>query len=318
MVQLISLNVTRRVSGSKNDTYSPAQVYGFDVEDIVVPIRDAGAYRYFTARQLKGTNPISKLVGNTDYEVSDTLVQIAAKSLFLVPLTVTKRRGIDVNSESYIFVTSRFSENIKESDSGGSKFFYQEDGDVNLVEYEVSETIAQIIALVTPTDNDNGHIIEDEGVPLPQQPTLNFVGTGVAVTDGPGAKTTVTIEDNTVIVEATIDMDTAFAAGVLTIPPTDQEADIFNLVNGVNGSVIIEIVGNSTAVRKIQRFVPEITASFDFSHAAIAGATANKLISDAAAMNTIDGSKAGFIEYERVNIAGPISINRRYNAVIPA
>jgi len=37
-----------------------------------------------------------------------------------------------------------------------------------------------------------GHIIEDEGVPLPQQPALNFVGAGVTATDGVG-KTVVTI-----------------------------------------------------------------------------------------------------------------------------
>lgn len=37
-----------------------------------------------------------------------------------------------------------------------------------------------------------GHIIEDEGVALTQRAVLNFVGTGVTVTDGP-TKTTVTI-----------------------------------------------------------------------------------------------------------------------------
>lgn len=38
----------------------------------------------------------------------------------------------------------------------------------------------------------NGHIIQDEGVALPQQPILNFVGPGVTVTDL-GGKTVVTI-----------------------------------------------------------------------------------------------------------------------------
>ena len=44
-----------------------------------------------------------------------------------------------------------------------------------------------------PPSTGGGHLIEDEGVPLPQQPTLNFVGAGVTATDGPGAVTTVTI-----------------------------------------------------------------------------------------------------------------------------
>ena len=39
---------------------------------------------------------------------------------------------------------------------------------------------------------EGGHIIEDEGVPLPQQPALNFLGTGVTAADGAG-KTNVTI-----------------------------------------------------------------------------------------------------------------------------
>ncbi len=130
MAQLIDLTVTRRKQGGKDDTFATPVTYGFDVEDIIIPIRNNGSESYFTARQLKGTNPSSRQVGNTDYEVSETLAQIAAKSDLLVLLTVTKRRGVDVASEDYIFVTSRFSENIKVSDTGGAKFFYQEDGDV--------------------------------------------------------------------------------------------------------------------------------------------------------------------------------------------
>ena len=37
-----------------------------------------------------------------------------------------------------------------------------------------------------------GHIIEDEGIPLTQRDTMNFVGNGVTVTDA-GGKTVVTI-----------------------------------------------------------------------------------------------------------------------------
>lgn len=39
---------------------------------------------------------------------------------------------------------------------------------------------------------EGGHIIEDEGVPLAQQPALNFIGAGVTAADAPG-KTNVTI-----------------------------------------------------------------------------------------------------------------------------
>ena len=42
-----------------------------------------------------------------------------------------------------------------------------------------------------------GHIVEDEGTPLPQQPSLNFAGSGVAVTDDAGnSATLVTIAND--------------------------------------------------------------------------------------------------------------------------
>jgi hypothetical protein len=45
---------------------------------------------------------------------------------------------------------------------------------------------------LTVTITSFGHVIEDEGVPLPQRADLNFVGAGVTVTDS-GGKTVVTI-----------------------------------------------------------------------------------------------------------------------------
>lgn len=50
--------------------------------------------------------------------------------------------------------------------------------------------------------NKAGHIIQDEGVTLPQQPILDFVGSGVTVTNGVG-KTIVTINDCCDFVELT-------------------------------------------------------------------------------------------------------------------
>lgn len=50
--------------------------------------------------------------------------------------------------------------------------------------------------------NKPGHIIQDEGVTLPQQPILDFVGSGVTVTNGVG-KTIVTINDCCDFVELT-------------------------------------------------------------------------------------------------------------------
>jgi hypothetical protein len=123
MAQLIDLTVTRRKQGSKDDTFVTPLTYGFDVEDIVVPIRNNGSESYFTARQLKGTKASSRSVGNTDYEVSEDLAAIAAKSSLLALLTVVRRRNVDVANEEYVFVASRISETIKKSSSEHLLYF---------------------------------------------------------------------------------------------------------------------------------------------------------------------------------------------------
>lgn len=156
MSQLISLQVTKRVS-VKEDIFATPVQYGFDVEDIVVPIKSDGEISYFETRQKKGTMPTSRFVGKTKYEVADTLSEIALKSNLFAKLTVLKRRNVDVNSEFYVFVTSRMSENLKVSPNGGTIFFYQEDGDTENVEYEVEETIDQIIIQST---NPEGGFVE--------------------------------------------------------------------------------------------------------------------------------------------------------------
>lgn len=150
MAQLISVNATRRVQGSKDVTFSPAKEYGFDVEDIVVPIRNNGTSSYFTARQLKGTNPSSRSVGNTDYEVEETLSEIAAKSDKLVLLNVVKRDNVDFTApEEFVFIASRISENFVDVGMR-TRFFYQEDSATNLVQYEVEESVQAIVDQVVP------------------------------------------------------------------------------------------------------------------------------------------------------------------------
>jgi hypothetical protein len=118
--------------------------------------------------------------------------------------------------------------------------------------------------------------------------------------------------------EVTLDMSDGaiFTAGVITIPLLNKEFDVFNLINA-SGALVSEIVGNSTTLKKIQRFAPQVGFSYDFDHKAVATATADQLISDAAAINTISGNDGAVIEFERVTISGARSVNRRYNAVVP-
>lgn len=144
MSQLISLSVTSR------DGVATTGIYGFDVEDIVSPIRElsGGAGCYFTARMKRGTTSgHGETLGAIEYRVSETLPQIVALSSNLLLLSVTERRGESL-AEDMIFIASRISENIKPV-TGGSQFYYHEDGDPLPVDYIVSQSVANIVTQTT-------------------------------------------------------------------------------------------------------------------------------------------------------------------------
>jgi len=155
MSQLIKLNVSKRTPSPGNSlVINPTLLYGFDIEDIIVPIRrNAGnTASYFTALMLKGSAVgASENNGRADYEVSDALVGIAGQTASLVLLTVLSRREKDMSSEQMIFVKSRISENITPLFNPGtgsydiSKFYYNEGGDPLPVEYIVAEDIDAIV-----------------------------------------------------------------------------------------------------------------------------------------------------------------------------
>lgn len=149
MSQLISLTITNRGKNLDPLPGGPV-VYGFDVDDIVTPIRYNSnlSKSYFTSRTNKdGAN--NNLNGSKiDYRASEILSVIVAKSPLLVILTVSERRGVPTN-ESYIFVASKVSENFVPMIGGGTKFYYIEEGDTLPVEYVVTETVAAIIAQTT-------------------------------------------------------------------------------------------------------------------------------------------------------------------------
>lgn len=144
-MQLIKLNITDRAGAPIKG--GPVEL-GFDVEDIVGPIRFNSNLNksYFTARMLKDSDGGSRNIGKVDYMTTENLAAIFGKSLKFLHLTVNSRRGIDKGGEMHVFVTSRISENLSVDVSGGTKFFYLEDGDPLPVEYIVDEDITTIVA----------------------------------------------------------------------------------------------------------------------------------------------------------------------------
>jgi hypothetical protein len=145
MSQLISLTATERQFQGRLEWQSFASTFALDVDDIVVPIRNDGTSSIIVSNQLKGSVRQVTNSLKVTYKVSDSLNSIAGKSDMLLNLTVISKNGVSSTPESYLFVSSRISENLVPTASG-TKFRYVEDGDTSTVEYEVSQTIAQIIA----------------------------------------------------------------------------------------------------------------------------------------------------------------------------
>lgn len=185
MSQLINILVTNR--GPLLEALKTPTSYGFDVEDIVSPItvNAVTGKSVFVARTNKGGLHDDKNGSKINYETAETLLAIAAKSPLLVLLNVVSRRGVDKNSEAYVFVTSKITESLTPISSGvGTRFYYIEDGDNLPVEYVVSQTVAQIVA----QSSAGAFIVQDSGVDMPQEQKLNFVG--YTVEDNPGNSST--------------------------------------------------------------------------------------------------------------------------------
>lgn len=90
----------------------------------------------------------------------------------------------------------------------------------------------------------NGHIIEDEGVALPQQPILNFVGAGVTATNS-GGKTVVTIPGVSIIslTQAAI---AALIAGSTVVPGQFYLVTDANLTDG--GALVQGVTTNTVSL----------------------------------------------------------------------
>lgn len=228
MSQLINILVTNR--GPLLEALKTPTSYGFDVEDIVSPItvNAVTGKSVFVARTNKGGLHDDKNGSKINYGTAETLLAIAAKSPLLVLLNVVSRRGVDKNSEAYIFVTSKITESLTPISSGvGTRFYYIEDGDNLPVEYVVSQTVAQIIA----QSNTGSFVVQDRGVNMPLENKLNFIG--YTVEDNPGLSTDVyNIKD-----ETWTKLNTMKTAGILPIGAWYRITDRYNYQSGATGII---------------------------------------------------------------------------------
>lgn len=150
-------------------TYRPLTgTKAFDIDDIssVILSDSKTGYSSFEINPFKGIQYQNNSTKEF-YQVSDSLISIAAQSTGLILLPVISRRGVTV-SYNAIFVSSKITQRIEVAPGGGgtSKFWYIEDGDVTPVEYIVNATIASIIAPTNLTNRVLSAAASDETTPI--------------------------------------------------------------------------------------------------------------------------------------------------------
>jgi len=227
MSQLVDITITNRGASLDLLPGGPT-LYGFDVKDIVSPIRYSSGLSksYFTARTNKGGVNDNHNGSKIDYQSSDSLAVIAAKSPLFLLLNVVSRRGVDGNNEAYIFVSSKITESLVPTPDG-TLFYYIEDGDPLPVEYIVSQSVATIISMSVSSPI----AIQDRGVNMPLETKLNFIG--YTVEDNPGLSTDVyNIKD-----ETWTKLNTMKTAGVLPVGAWYRITDRYNYQSGATGII---------------------------------------------------------------------------------
>lgn len=144
-MEIISLTVLTRRGVAVN------QVQLIDVDDIAAPIQEVtpGGFASFTLRELK-KGPFASHNTNTgiqEYTTNETLAQIAvlAGSIFTVNILTYKGR----TRSAFLGFNAEFITGTIIPFAGGSKFYYQEDSDPDLVEYTCRQTPAAILAQIT-------------------------------------------------------------------------------------------------------------------------------------------------------------------------
>lgn len=155
MGQIISLTaITRNGSTIKGGPVAT----GFDIDDIISPIigNAPAGFSTFTTRGFKSMPDKDKgAVDQVIWTVQESLATIAGYSQLLLNLTVIRRRANKYNSVNMIFNAHRIQESLVTTATPGVKFMYTEEADPLPVEYEVSNSLASIVAASSTVVNLN-------------------------------------------------------------------------------------------------------------------------------------------------------------------
>lgn len=160
-MSVISLTVV-----SINGKSIAPSIYGFETDDIVVPISNDGTYSTIVSRDVKGIDQQARSNAKYVYEVQEDLTTISSLSTDIFLVDVTYRKGTlpqyAVNYQR-IFTVKMVS-GVFTPVTLGTQFYVGEDGDPNLVFYQVSQTVAQIVAQTTPA---TGGSVTSVGLSMP-------------------------------------------------------------------------------------------------------------------------------------------------------
>lgn len=160
--------------------YDTPQQQAVDILNLATPIRfnTSTGLTYFSVRDNASTQKENRNIGIVYYQCTDNITTLAAGSADLVSLMVVKRRLETIANEVMLFQTSKII-GVIDVDGSNSRFQYLEDGDPNLVMYEVTQTPAQIVAAgISPIFNMNGYeyyvndIVGNDATAEPGNPIL--------------------------------------------------------------------------------------------------------------------------------------------------
>ncbi len=157
---------------------------GLDVSDISRPVEDGVGGIEAYIRELDDSNREYQTLSQVPYLFDLTLDELEALSPLLTKLTVTSFDGRELSTpKEMVFVKGRIA-GIVQEEGAGSKFFYKEEGNPDLVEYVVSDAVADVIG--APIDGDSiytGSGVVPAGVVATLTDQITFNGGQVSINE---------------------------------------------------------------------------------------------------------------------------------------
>lgn len=210
----LSQEVLNRIGDAQTKLQTTLATYA----DSIVTAKAQSMFADLGAQAKLTDAEISEIISSAALEVESQIVSIIGEYISEQGITVSQITDFKTEVQKLIpqvdFSNARINwgQIVGAPSQGGTN--------TNIVRQLIAEALASFSA-------GSGHTIEDEGTPLTQRDTLNFVGAGVTVTDA-GGKTVVTIPGGGGV-------SSVVAGTGITVDDTDPANPIINATPSAGG-----------------------------------------------------------------------------------